>query len=216
MKILAVNGSPRKRRNTASLLSAVLEGASEKGAETELVHLQDLSFKGCASCFACKRLGARTYGRCAQKDDLLRVLDKASEADVLVLGTPLYYSLESALLRAFEERLWFQYTRYSTTDVTLAPPKKACAYVCTMNVAEKDLPSYPLKMQAINFNKRVNERVFSCPCHVFLSFDTKQFDDYSKYDNEMFDPAHKEERFRTVFPKELERARALGRELASA
>ena len=45
MKVIAVNGSPRKKWNTATLLENALEGAASKGAETELVHLYDLSDK---------------------------------------------------------------------------------------------------------------------------------------------------------------------------
>ncbi|XWX63056.1 flavodoxin family protein [Desulfitobacterium sp. AusDCA] len=48
MKVIAINGSPRKNKNTATLLNKALEGA-----ETELIHLYDLNYKGCVSCFAC-------------------------------------------------------------------------------------------------------------------------------------------------------------------
>jgi multimeric flavodoxin WrbA len=46
MRAIAVNGSPRKNWNTASLLEHALAGAAMDGAETELVHLYDLDFKG--------------------------------------------------------------------------------------------------------------------------------------------------------------------------
>ncbi len=51
MKVIAINGSPRKRWNTATLLEKALEGAASQGAETELIHLYDIDFKGCTSCF---------------------------------------------------------------------------------------------------------------------------------------------------------------------
>jgi len=54
MLAIAMNGSPRKKWNTATLLEKALEGAASQGAETELVHLYDLNYKGCISCFACK------------------------------------------------------------------------------------------------------------------------------------------------------------------
>ena len=54
MKVIAINASPRRKWNTATLLQSALEGAASQGAETELVHLYDLDFKGCTSCFACK------------------------------------------------------------------------------------------------------------------------------------------------------------------
>ena len=57
MKVIAFNGSPRKNWNTAMLLEKALEGAKSEGAETELIHLYDLNYNGCISCFACKTKG---------------------------------------------------------------------------------------------------------------------------------------------------------------
>lgn len=57
MKVIAINGSPRKNWNTHKLLNAALEGAKSMGAETEIIHLYDLNYTGCRSCFACKRKG---------------------------------------------------------------------------------------------------------------------------------------------------------------
>ena len=54
MKVIAVNGSPRKEWNTAAMLEKALAGAADQGAETELIHLYDLKYTGCTSCFACK------------------------------------------------------------------------------------------------------------------------------------------------------------------
>ena len=70
MKVLAINGSPRTKWNTAALLNNALEGAASQGAETELVHLYRLNYKGCVSCFSCKLKGGKSYGRCAVKDEL--------------------------------------------------------------------------------------------------------------------------------------------------
>jgi len=70
MKIIAINGSPRKNCNTAKLLKKVLEGAKSKGADTELINLYDLNYKGCNSCFLCKIKGSKSYGICAVNDDL--------------------------------------------------------------------------------------------------------------------------------------------------
>jgi multimeric flavodoxin WrbA len=62
MKLLAVNGSPRKNKNTAMLLEQVVAGAAAKGAEAELVHLRGRQYSGCVSCFECKRIGGPSYG----------------------------------------------------------------------------------------------------------------------------------------------------------
>ena len=62
MKAIAINGSPRKDWNTATLLKKSLEGAASVGAETKLIHLYDLSFKGCYSCFAWSSCGIPISG----------------------------------------------------------------------------------------------------------------------------------------------------------
>ena len=45
MKVIAVNGSPRKNWNTATLLQKALDGAASQGAETEIFHLYELNYK---------------------------------------------------------------------------------------------------------------------------------------------------------------------------
>ena len=56
MKVMAFNGSPRKKKwNTVTLLNNALEGARSAGAQTELIQLYDLNFSGCISCFSCKK-----------------------------------------------------------------------------------------------------------------------------------------------------------------
>ncbi len=231
MKLLAVNGSPRRNMNTGSLLERITQGAASRGAEVELVHLRDLmdaanppghgktepehqwsgGFRGCISCFHCKDPNGKSYGRCILKDNLTPLLQKAHEADVLVLGSPFYFSTEPALMRAFIERLWFQYYLYSLKKPPLSPRKKATALVYTMNVREEDIQTYG-KDKAINTAKGVMERLFA-PCEVFLCCDTKQFKDYSPYETDIWDVPAKLKRHEEVFPKELEAAYALGARL---
>lgn len=53
MKVVAVNGSPRRNWNTSKLCQEALRGAQSIETETELIHLETIKFKGCMSCFAC-------------------------------------------------------------------------------------------------------------------------------------------------------------------
>ncbi|MDT8441670.1 MAG: flavodoxin family protein, partial [Desulfuromonadales bacterium] len=76
MTIYAINGSPRKNWNTSRMLESALEGARSKGAATRLIHLYDLDFKGCTSCFGCKLREGKSYGRCAMRDELTPVLEE--------------------------------------------------------------------------------------------------------------------------------------------
>lgn len=61
MKVIAINGSTRKQWNTGTLLNKALEGAASFGAETEIINLYDLNFKGCTSCFACKIKNGKSF-----------------------------------------------------------------------------------------------------------------------------------------------------------
>ena len=99
---MAFNGSPRKKKwNTVTLLKHVLKGAASVGAKTELIHLYDLNYSGCISCFSCKKINRKKDGVCAVQDDLTLVLDRIRNTDALIIGTPVYYGAESAATRAF-------------------------------------------------------------------------------------------------------------------
>jgi multimeric flavodoxin WrbA len=67
--VIAIYRSPRKTWNTARLLEHVLKGATSEGAEIELIHLYDLDFKGCTSCFMCKLKDGKSYEKCAMQQD---------------------------------------------------------------------------------------------------------------------------------------------------
>ena len=136
MKVIAVNGSPRKEWNTATMLQKALEGAASQGAETELIHLYDLNYTGCTSCFACKLIAGKSYGKCAVNDDLKPVLRRIEEADALILGAPIYFGDVTGQMRSFLERLLFQYLRYSRDHRTLAPKRLKTAWIYTMNCPE--------------------------------------------------------------------------------
>jgi multimeric flavodoxin WrbA len=56
MKVIGINASPRKRANTQTLVESILDGASEKGAETRLVNLRELKINGCWGVKAAKSI----------------------------------------------------------------------------------------------------------------------------------------------------------------
>lgn len=214
MKLLAINGSPRRGMNTAQLLAEVVAGAVSKGAEGELIHLRDHQYTGCISCFHCKDPKGSSYGRCIKKDGLTPILELAHQAEVLVLGSPFYFSVETAFMRAFQERLWFQYYLYTALKPPLSPRKKGTALLYTMNVKEEEMEKYG-KMTVINTAKGVMERLFGGSCELFFCTDTKQVKDYSRYEMDMWDVPTKEERHLKQFPLDLERAREMGARLVS-
>ncbi len=213
MKVLAINGSPRKKWNTATLLEKALEGAASTGAETELVHLYDLNYKGCTSCFACKLKGGKNYGKCALDDGLTPVLDKIVTTDALLLGSPIYFGTVTGEMRSFMERLLFPYLTYTRPPGSLFDRKIPTAFIYTMNVPEdmmKEL-NYPVH---IGLNENVLSRTFG-QAESLCSFETLQFEDYDRVVFSYFDPEERRERRRTVFPEDCGKAFALGIRLVS-
>ena len=135
-QVIAINGSPRTTWNTATLLEHALEGAASEGAEIEIVHLYDLDYKGCTSCFSCKLVGGKSYGKCAVKDGLTPLLEKVANADALILGSPIYVGTATGEMRSFLERLAFPYIVYDAARSSLFPKKMPTGFIYTMGADE--------------------------------------------------------------------------------
>ena len=214
MTIIGINGSPRKQWNTATVVAKALEGAATQGAATELVHLYDLDFKGCTSCFACKTRGGKSYGRCAMKDGLTPVLAKIASADALVIGSPIYFGSVTGETRSFLERLLFPYLTYTVPYGTLFPQKLATAFIYTMNVTEERSREFGYEY-FIKANEGYAQMLLGT-AESLCAFDTCQVDDYGKVVIESFDPVHKAKRLVEALPLDCQRAFDLGRRLAGA
>lgn len=208
MKVIAFNGSPRKTWNTATLLKEALEGAKAQGAETEMVHLYDLNYKGCISCFKCKTIGGESYGRCAVDDELTPFLRKIEEAGAVILGSPIYFGTVTGEMRSLMERLMFPYLTYTIPAQSLFPKKIKVGFVYTMNVTEKQMEEYQYTKH-IDINQRTLKSIFGS-AEALFSFDTYQFKDYSKVLATRFDAEHKAKRRKEVFPEDLKKAYQMG------
>ncbi|WMJ87188.1 flavodoxin family protein [Anaerocolumna sp. MB42-C2] len=209
MKVIAINGGPRKNWNTSILLNKALEGAASAGAETELIHLYDCNFKGCISCFACKRLGSKSYGKCAVNDDLKPIFEKIEEADALILGSPIYFGMVTGEMRSFLERLLFQYLVYDKNYSHLSSMKMPVGLIYTMNVPEEYLDNVGYKQMFLNAIENPLKRSYGKVETLFVT-DTYQFDDYSKYETSAFDTKAKKKRREEVFPKDCQKAFDMG------
>ncbi len=208
MKAIAINGSPRKKWNTATLLERALEGAALEGAETEIIHLYDLNFKGCISCFACKLKDGKSYGKCAMNDELTPVLEKLKDADAVILGSPIYLGNSTGEMRSFMERYIFPFLVYSENPRSLYPGNIPIGYIYTTGAKEENFDVFGLH-KVIELNEGVATRIFGYSESLY-STDTYQFDDYSKYVANRFDPEEKAKRRDEVFPKDCEKAFEMG------
>lgn len=100
MLAIGIEGSPRKKGNTEQLVSAVLEGAADAGATTKFFKLADMSIADCISCYSCKKKGI-----CAIDDDMHILYDAIQAADVIVLGSPVYFWQVNSIVKRFMDRL---------------------------------------------------------------------------------------------------------------
>ncbi len=209
MEIIAINGSARKNWNTHILLSKALEGAKSVGAQTTLINLYDLDYKGCTGCLSCKVKGSRSLGHCATNDSLKPVLERIDRSDGLILGSPIYLGDITAMLRAFWERFVFQYLSYDDYTKPYFAGSLKTAFIYTMNAPE-------------GFNDELFKK-YEVLLNTYFTYTgtveasaTLQVRDYSTYHMAAFNEAERKERRETVFPEDCQKAYELGKSMASA
>lgn len=214
MKIYAINGGPRKKWNTATMLNSFIEGAASVGGqvETETVHLFDLKYTGCVSCFSCKRDGPG-YAKCAVKDGIHGLLQSVSAADGVVFGSPIYFHDITAQLRGFLERLFFQFHSFEKGGGSLAPKKILTAMIYTMNVTEETFNKHKYAD-----NLSTTESYFTYTFHskpeLLYAFNTYEFEDYSRYRANYWDAEEKAAWREKQFPVDCRNAFAAGKRMA--
>ena len=178
-----------------------------------MVYLYDLKFRGCISCMACKLKNSKNLGRCIQKDELTPVLERAHEADAIVLASPIYFSEVTGEMRSFVERFLFQYLNYNDYTKPLSPAKRI-AWVFTMNCSEEMFAR--LGYHALFQRYKDWMKLYFGNCETLLSTDTMQVKDYSQYHLGMWDGDAKRRRHETIFPQDCQKAFKLGAKLARA
>ena len=102
MKILCINGSPRKNGNTAKIIKALAETAESLGGKIKNICLGKLKYSGCIACMACKKKS----DKCVIKDDISDVLKKITKSDLIVIGSPVYYGDVSSQMKALIDRTY--------------------------------------------------------------------------------------------------------------
>ena len=102
MKVLILNGSPRRNGNTSIALREMEKVFAEEGVETEIVQLGNKAIRGCIACGSCHK-----NGKCVFDDVVNELAPKFEAADGLVAATPVYYASANATLIACLDRLFF-------------------------------------------------------------------------------------------------------------
>ena len=100
MKALIINGSPHKNGTTKRALEEVKKPLLREGFDCKIYDIES-GISGCMACGFCKKAG-----KCAIDDDVNRVLPLFAAADVLIIGSPVYYASPNGSLIAFLDRLF--------------------------------------------------------------------------------------------------------------
>lgn len=102
MKVLLINGSPRKEGNTSIALKEVADELNREGIETETIQIGMQVIRGCLACGYCHK-----NGKCVIDDIVNKISEKFKESDGLVIASPVYYASANGTLISFLDRLFY-------------------------------------------------------------------------------------------------------------
>ncbi len=122
MNALILNGSPRKNGNTSHALRAIEDGL-KRNHTVESLNVYNFTFRPCRNCDACKRNG----GNCIQADDTVKIINKVTDADLIIFGSPVYWWGISAQLKDVVDKF---YSRDDESKPTLRTKKKIGIVAC--------------------------------------------------------------------------------------
>lgn len=103
MKVLLINGSPRREGNTYLALSEVSARLAKHNIDSEIVQLGTKPVRGCVACYKCKAKGEG----CVCDDDLCnRINEKMATCDALIVGAPVYYGQPNGAAMTLVQRMF--------------------------------------------------------------------------------------------------------------
>ncbi len=102
MKVLILNGSPRKNGNTSIAVNELKTQFEKEGVETEIIDIGSEAIRGCMACNYCKE-----NGTCVFSDSVNETAKKFKDADGLIIASPVYYASANATVLAYVQRLFY-------------------------------------------------------------------------------------------------------------
>lgn len=102
MKVLIINGSPRKGGNTSLAIEEAVKVFAENGIDVEIAEIGTQVVRGCIACGSCYKTG-----RCAFNDIVNETAEKFEKSDALLVATPVYYASPNGTVVSFLDRLFY-------------------------------------------------------------------------------------------------------------
>jgi multimeric flavodoxin WrbA len=118
MKIVLLQGSARKKGNTARVLGWVEQELKNQDHDVQSIYLANKHLNGCLGCARCKDVPKNAGGKigCIQKDDIPGILAQMVHAQAVIFASPLYFWGVTAQLKAVIDRSYSLYTQYHQPD----------------------------------------------------------------------------------------------------
>lgn len=187
MKLVAINGSPRRTSNSAQMLKAFEAGvlSVDPEAQVEYVDLYTLKFTGCISCFSCKRKNGDFYGQCPVKDGIHDLIEHVYDADAVAIAAPIYFGDINAQTKCFLERALFSRTTYRISHDSLAKKPVPVTMIYTMN-CPKELVEEIGYTRVWDTTELYIGNAFRHPVTRVCAYNTYQFNNYEDYEMELF------------------------------
>ena len=141
MKVLMINGSPRKQGNTFTALNEIAKQLEKQGIESEIVHIGNKAVRGCIACGKCRELP----GKCVFDDDVCNNISaKFAEADALIVGSPVYYGQPNGAVLSIIQRAFF------SNGANIAGKPAAAVAICRRGGATSAFSAMTIPFQMMN------------------------------------------------------------------
>ncbi|MBR0531427.1 MAG: flavodoxin family protein [Bacteroidales bacterium] len=141
MKVLIINGSPRRNGNTSVALTEIANTLKQEGIESEIVWIGNKPVRGCIACDKCKD----NPGRCVFDDDVCNMISsKYAEADALIVGSPVYYGQPNGALLSVIQR------SFHSNGGSIAGKPAAAVAVCRRGGSSAAFETLNLPFQMMN------------------------------------------------------------------
>ncbi|MCQ2237169.1 MAG: flavodoxin family protein [Bacteroidales bacterium] len=142
MKVLLINGSPRKQGNTYTALNEIAKQLNKQGIDSEIVWIGNNPVRGCIACAQCKAKGNK---RCVFNDDVANsIIEKMEASDALIIGSPVYYGQPAGPVLALQQRM-----SYSANALLVNKPAAAVC-VCRRGGATAAFQTLQMPFQMLN------------------------------------------------------------------
>lgn len=142
MRVLLINGSPRREGNTFLALNEIAKTLEEEGIESDIVGVGTRAVRGCIACGKCKEHGEN---RCIFDDDICNSISaRMAKCDAVIIGSPVYYGQPNGTVLSLLQRML-----YSAGGYFEGKPAAAVA-VCRRGGATAAFQTLQMPFQMMN------------------------------------------------------------------